>query len=182
MLFALQGSSRQVRALLTLVFVFQGKRFNSKVCNRFYSGWQRCSSVSCGPQLSLGSCWSFCPAGKGSGPVSLAKVRQSSQLPFQAASTIPAPAQGSALLQRQQQDPCVRKAMHTWRLLLPPCWGCCNPHYTRLLILQVIYSFLSSVWPFYKALPCSCSALALTDLSDHLSSPFITCPPSKIML
>lgn len=80
-----------------------------------------CSRVSCGSQLSLGSCWCFCPAGKGSGPVSPAKVRQSSQLLILAASTTPAPVQGSPLLQTQQQDPWVRKALHTWRLLLPPC-------------------------------------------------------------
>lgn len=52
----------------------------------------------------------------------------------------------------------------------------------NLFILLVIYSFPSSIWPFYKALPWSCSALTLTDLSDHLFSPFITCPPWKILL
>lgn len=54
-----------------------------------------CSSVSCGSQLSLGSCWCFWPAGKGSGPVPFAKARQSSQLLTLAASTIPAAVQGS---------------------------------------------------------------------------------------
>lgn len=115
MLFALQDSSRQVRALLALLFVFQGKRFNSKVCNWAYSGWQEDAPVSA---VDPSSSWAAAGA---SDPVSLARLRQSSQL------LILAPVQGSPLLQTQQQDPCMRKALHTWRLLLPP-WGAAATH------------------------------------------------------
>lgn len=72
-----------------------------------------------------------------------------------------------------------RKASETWRLLLPSRWDRFNPCCASLFILQVIYSLKTPLWPFSKALPCSCTALALIALSAHLASPFIKCPLEK---
>lgn len=54
----------------------KGRDSTAKFATGLTVAGRRMLQVSCGSQFSLGSCWCFCPAGKGSGPVSPAKVRQ----------------------------------------------------------------------------------------------------------
>lgn len=106
MLFAFQDSSRQVRALFTLMFAFQGKRFNPKGCKGVYAGWQKdafkigaaepaspCAAQYRGISDKLGRA--------ALGPISLAscsaKVRQRSRLLAPAATTTLAPAHSAEI-------------------------------------------------------------------------------------
>lgn len=177
MLFAFQDSSRQVRALFTLMFAFQGKRFNPKGCKGVYAGCKRTllKSELRSPLLPVQpstavflTSW----AGRLLAPSPSLAAAPRSGRDHASSPRLPPP----RWLQRTaQRSPALsyctitadahakardgrmisvwRKAMQTWRLLLLSCRDCFNPCCARLFLLQVICSFKTSLWPFYKALP-----------------------------
>lgn len=185
------------------MFAFQGKRYSLKVCNWVYDGWQKDAlkiraaepASPCAAQY-RGISDKAWRAALASSPLPAAAPRSGrdhnssrrlpplcwlqravQRLPVLSYCTITADSHAKARDSRRISV--WKKAVQTWRLLLPFCRDHFNPCCTSLFILQVIYSFETSLWPFYKALPWSCSALVLIALSVHLSSLFITSPLEK---